>query len=190
MIPVKGFMPHENYQKRVNDIALIELERDIAFPAHGMPTNVRPACLPSDNFHLDPASTKTDDKNCIVTGFGVIDYNQGTTPKYLHMGSLPLINNSRCNKLLSIFGGINPDGSNLCAFHDGDFVDSCQGDSGGPLVCSRRSEDEGRSRYTLVGVTSWGFKCGNSYPGVYTRVSNFTRWITEKTKAVNLQILD
>ncbi len=51
--------------------------------------------------------------------------------------------------------------------------DSCQGDSGGPLVA--KSND---GSYVLHGVTSFGIGCARAgFPGVYTRVSEFVRWI-------------
>lgn len=46
--------------------------------------------------------------------------------------------------------------------------DQCQGDSGGPVI----------SNNVLVGISSWGYQCGlANYPGVNTRVSNFSSWI-------------
>ena len=40
--------------------------------------------------------------------------------------------------------------------------DACQGDSGGPLVSVRRdnSSSEEFERYEIIGVTSFGDKCG------------------------------
>ena len=54
-----------------------------------------------------------------------------------------------------------------------------KGDSGGPLVVQR--ED---GSYFLAGVVSWGHGCGEwSFPGVYTRISEFDDWIQETMQA-------
>ena len=39
------------------------------------------------------------------------------------------------------------------------------------------------SRWIQLGIVSFGNKCGEpSYPGVYTRVSEYRDWINENTK--------
>ncbi|XP_034280154.1 uncharacterized protein LOC117669652 isoform X2 [Pantherophis guttatus] len=43
-----------------------------------------------------------------------------------------------------------------------------KGDSGGPLVCKGR----------VFGIVSWGHSCASpGYPGIYTAVANFQKWI-------------
>ncbi|CAG2169584.1 unnamed protein product [Oppiella nova] len=54
--------------------------------------------------------------------------------------------------------------------------DACQGDSGGPLV------EIVNGKATLVGVVSYGSTCADDYPGVYTQVSYFLKWIKTITK--------
>lgn len=47
-------------------------------------------------------------------------------------------------------------------------VTPSQGDSGGPLICDGN----------LEGIVSWGISCAHPfYPGVYTKVRNYNRWI-------------
>ncbi|KAF2890093.1 hypothetical protein ILUMI_14222, partial [Ignelater luminosus] len=53
--------------------------------------------------------------------------------------------------------------------------DSCSGDSGGPLL----------QMGLLVGITSWGRKCGRGYPGVYTKLSEFQDWLEDVEKRLN-----
>ncbi|XP_057375229.1 trypsin delta-like [Daphnia carinata] len=55
--------------------------------------------------------------------------------------------------------------------------DTCQGDSGGPIYVDG----------VQVGITSWGVGCAHpSYPGVYTRLTNYMDWIaTAQTKLLN-----
>jgi secreted trypsin-like serine protease len=33
----------------------------------------------------------------------------------------------------------------------------------------------------LIGITSWGYGCGQGTPGVYTRVSEYVDWIKKYT---------
>jgi secreted trypsin-like serine protease len=50
----------------------------------------------------------------------------------------------------------------------------------GPLVVAADNE----RGYAEVGIVSWGPQCGNPlYPGVYTRVSSFSKWINDNMSA-------
>lgn len=61
--------------------------------------------------------------------------------------------------------------------------DSCRGDSGGPLMVSY-ADEKNEINWYIVGVVSFGpSPCGmEGWPGVYTRVSNYGKWIVEKLK--------
>jgi len=68
----------------------------------------------------------------------------------------------------------------ICATGLAGGKDSCFGDSGGPLVVTADNE----RGYAQVGIVSWGPQCGNPlYPGVYTRVSSFSKWIKDNMSA-------
>lgn len=60
----------------------------------------------------------------------------------------------------------------LCAGHKSGEHDACLGDSGGPLIVL----DHGR--WTLVGITSAGFGCGEPHqPGIYHKIPTTAQWI-------------
>jgi secreted trypsin-like serine protease len=66
----------------------------------------------------------------------------------------------------------------ICAGLPGGRVDSCQGDSGGPLI------QWIGGRPVLVGVVSEGNGCARpDYPGIYTRVSTYVKWIRARILA-------
>lgn len=57
------------------------------------------------------------------------------------------------------------------------YLIAFQGDSGGPLQIYNSDVS---CTYKVVGVTSFGKACGiTNVPGVYTRVSNYVKWIEE-----------
>ena len=74
----------------------------------------------------------------------------------------------------------------FCAGHfNGSLGDACRGDSGGPLAIENnltaRADDH---RWVLAGIVSWGDGCAEvGKYGVYTRVSNFVRWINNHLDA-------
>lgn len=79
---------------------------------------------------------------------------------------VPIMNESLC---LSAYGPSEfSRDMMICAGYQEGVIDSCQGDSGGPLICHGK----------LVGVVSFGAGCGRpGYPGVYTRIDNYSKWI-------------
>jgi len=163
---------HEMYQSVPTaryDIALIKLSNCATTGPF-----VRPACLPTSNDQFAVGST------CIISGWGASEWsqNQDQMPKCLMYGNVNIEEESSCantfadkqynnNIMMCGLGTVMEGGSES----ETKSVDACQGDSGGPLVC-------GNDVHTLFGITSWGVKCGDKkYPGVYTRLSSFMKWI-------------
>uniref|UniRef100_A0A452V778 Coagulation factor X n=1 Tax=Ursus maritimus TaxID=29073 RepID=A0A452V778_URSMA len=65
----------------------------------------------------------------------------------------------------------------FCAGYDSKPEDACQGDSGGPHVT--RFKDT----YFVTGIVSWGEGCARKGKyGVYTKVTNFLKWIDKSMK--------
>ena len=111
----------------------------------------------------------------MVTGWGekFMQPNPGDHHEYpdeLQQVQIPIISNEDCDD--SYQGDITS--NMLCAAFEGGGKDSCQGDSGGPLMV----QDELTQEWRIAGIVSWGSGCAlAAFPGVYTRVSNFTDWI-------------
>ncbi|XP_068583968.1 neurotrypsin isoform X1 [Cebidichthys violaceus] len=146
------------------DIALLRLKGTegncVAFNPH-----TGAVCLPEpgNKWEKRPAA-------CVITGWGLTDSEYSRT---LLQAWVPLLPAWKCKRRYND----RFTSRMLCAgsLSERHRVDSCQGDSGGPLVC----QGEG-GRWVLTGVISWGHGCGNpSFPGVYTRVSRFLRWINK-----------
>ena len=133
-----------------NDLAVYKLDEPISGPY----ARVNPdQNVPSEGTKLEAA------------GWGSTKDGRGNSPKILREVSLNYVTQTRC---VNVFGSRALRDDMLCAMDTG--RDACSGDSGGPLM-------EGD---TLVGITSWGEKCGGGSPGVYSRVSYNYQWIREQ----------
>jgi len=120
-----------------------------------------------------------------VVGWGTISSFSKSFPDTFRVGELVLLPDTTCGQgLNSSLNGVtflaykageaNP-ATMLCAVgvsSTGGIIDSCSGDSGGPLVYNDGSSAK------LVGIVSWGLNCATRHPGVYTRVSAMTDFLT------------
>jgi secreted trypsin-like serine protease len=102
----------------------------------------------------------------------------GAVSDTLREVDIPIVSNRICNRDYSVLSSSQssfPYGITnnfICAGFTEGGKDSCQGDSGGPLLMKIRD------KYTVLGVVSFGYKCAEpNFPGVYTRVSYFRKWI-------------
>ncbi|CAG9117743.1 unnamed protein product [Plutella xylostella] len=161
---IKRVVRHRGFDMRTlyNDISILTLDQPVKFSK-----TIRPICLPA-------GSRAYSGLVATVIGWGSLR-ESGPQPSILQEVSIPVWSNQECRLK---YGGAAPGGivdHMLCAGKAS--MDSCSGDSGGPLMVN-----EG-SRWTQVGVVSWGIGCGKGqYPGVYTRVTAFLPWIQKNSK--------
>ncbi|XP_061575796.1 ST14 transmembrane serine protease matriptase a [Cololabis saira] len=161
---LKQIIPHPYYNHYTfdNDIALMELDSPVTYSDY-----IVPICLPSPQ-HVFPMGDTV-----WITGWGATREG-GYAATVLQKAQVRIINQTVCNDLMA--GAITS--RMLCAGVLQGGVDACQGDSGGPL-----SFPDGKRSF-LAGVVSWGDGCARrNKPGIYTTVTKFRGWITEKTGA-------
>ncbi|KAJ8727469.1 hypothetical protein PYW07_001588 [Mythimna separata] len=140
-----------------NDIALLGTAKAIEFSQF-----VAPIAIASEHFVLPPGT------GAIVSGFGTTSY-EGSSSEVLMAAKVSIVSQATCLRaylrIATISSGM------VCAGASNPARDACQGDSGGPLVVGSN----------LVGIVSWGEGCADTkYPGVYTRVSAYNSWITQR----------
>ncbi|XP_028849462.1 trypsin-like [Denticeps clupeoides] len=152
-------VPHPDYDEATKnaDIMLIKLKAPVYLNSY-----VSVAPLPRQGAAMPEGSV------CRVSGWGSTSPSGGQLPSTLRTARLPIVSVARCNSSSSFDGNITD--NMICAGYSTGGKDACKGDSGGPLVCDGR----------VYGIVSWGEGCADPrYPGVYTAVSRFRRWIDE-----------
>ncbi|KAK4309412.1 hypothetical protein Pmani_018958 [Petrolisthes manimaculis] len=164
---VAGVQVHEGYAlpAKYNDIAIITLENRVEFTSA-----LRPYCLPQRQDELVG-------RRCTVSGWGRRPGGQVST--VLHNVEVEVVSREECGSAYlddtatrPFFEIDYPDGVTPVVLCAGKINNVCRGDSGGPLVL----EEAGIQQE--VGVVSTGYGCGSVlYPGLYTRIDQFTAWI-------------
>lgn len=91
---------------------------------------------------------------------------------------LPIVDLKHCQDVYKTQPKVHITKKQLCAGGK-ENKDSCPGDSGGPLQSASFLFDD--IRYVQFGVVSFGPKfCGlDGFPGVYTKVSYYMKWILD-----------
>jgi secreted trypsin-like serine protease len=190
--PVSEIIIHPDYQpghaERGNDLALIRIDGRWEGPLSRLDglTGVAPALDAAETEVVVAGYGNTEEQGSQEEGFNRTGRHVSAPSLALMEGIVPPVEVGVCRAqiaaLIDTYGldqefegvGVDP-ALQLCAGTGG--VDSCQGDSGGPLVA--RTWEGGPVQ---IGVVSWGLGCArDNSPGVYTRVSAYTDWITSVT---------
>ncbi|XP_053671281.1 CLIP domain-containing serine protease B4-like [Anopheles nili] len=167
-IAIEKILVHPNYRATLmevkNDIAQLRLARSAQLNDY-----VQPICLPLDA----EAQTKSyDDQRFVVAGWGQTE--EALQSRYKLFVGVTGVTESTCRLR---YPQANIDHTQVCAGGTAN-KDSCRGDSGGALMYAGLRDFE--PVYLLAGLVSFGKKCGiQGYPGVYTRVNQYTDWIVD-----------
>ncbi|XP_022232530.2 trypsin beta [Drosophila obscura] len=179
LLSLQQIIPHGGYnpQSHDNDLALLILNARLNFTeqlqavplasAQERPTPGTRLLVSGWGFQSEEAAAEQQIDAGSGSGAGVASILRYVDVDHVDIGQCRLA----YRRVLPITQGM------LCAARAGH--DSCQGDSGGPLV---GFQEDGRA--TLYGIVSWGLGCANpDYPGVYTSVAAFRRWIDAQVGA-------
>ena len=150
-------LPHPNHDLTTNqnDLMLIKLDRAI--------TQIKPVAL--NTVKAVPATGVQE----TIIGFGTTASGSTTTSTVLRDVKVNAVSFTDCNY---VYSGEIYDDSMICSYAAG--KDSCQGDSGGPALVTGTSA----ATDVQVGIVSFGTGCAfTGIPGVYTRVSAYSKWI-------------
>jgi len=176
-IEVEERIAHEQYDaldtNQYHDIALLRLRRDV--PKYT--DFIRPICLPKTVSELKKDYTG---HNLSVAGWGKTESKSESKIK-LKL-KIPVKSNNDCTNVYKS-ARVQLGQGQMCAGGERG-KDSCRGDSGGPLM-AQNTNSNGDVFWAVVGIVSFGpSPCGmQGWPGVYTRVSEYSDWIINKIRA-------
>ncbi|XP_039749922.1 trypsin-4-like [Pararge aegeria] len=156
---VKTVYVHEQYSSLTleHDIAMVVTSKKMTFDK-----KVDAIFIPEPNYNLPVGMS------ALVSGYGFTS-QEGKASSVLQAATVEVVDQNICKSAYRQIAKISE--GMLCAVANNPPRDACQGDSGGPLV----------TQNTLIGIVSWGEGCANiSFPGVYTRVSEYNSWIINK----------
>lgn len=161
----KIFHPYYNSTESVynHDIALLKLTTPVE-----LSNQRRPICLGPKDFIEDLLRAS---ETSMVSGWGRIKF-LGIEATKLQKLEVPYVERTVCKQSsrdhITRFM--------FCAGFRDQLKDSCQGDSGGPHASLYKGT------WFLTGIVSWGEECAKDGKyGVYTRVSKYSRWISQTT---------
>ncbi|KAG7201683.1 hypothetical protein KM043_004411 [Ampulex compressa] len=168
--------PEHRCGKYINDVALLELARPIAWTQ-----SVQPACLPVATGK--PGYSAFSGEPAIAAGWGWLGEDRSTHKRadVMQKVDVRVVENGVCRDWYASQGkSTRVESGQMCAGHEEGGRDSCWADSGGPLMVG--SHPGGTSM--VVGVVSSGVGCARPrLPGIYTRVSEYVPWITQQASS-------
>jgi len=117
-----------------------------------------------------------------LIGYGAL-FSEGDVPLQMLEVITEIHDYSTCNRFPAmVLGEHIIDDSQVCTFGVGTNEDTCQGDSGGPLYIDINNSPSEHT-YVDAGVVSYGRGCGNTEPGIYTKIAFHKEWILDKFPA-------
>uniref|UniRef100_A0A1A9VFY2 CLIP domain-containing serine protease n=1 Tax=Glossina austeni TaxID=7395 RepID=A0A1A9VFY2_GLOAU len=157
--------PKYNFRKRINDIALIQLDRPAQFKKE-----ISPICLPMT---ANALNVDYNDR-FLVAGWGTTE--TGSQSNVLLKAFLKISKLSHCANEFRLDVNLK----HICAGDLETGRDTCKGDSGGPLFQLAPYQNL-KKRFIQYGIVSFGgVACDLTklLPGLYTNVITFMPWIT------------